>query len=133
MSTLIFVNLPVSDLERSKSFYLALGFEINPQFTDENAACIVISDTIFAMLLVKPFFSRFTSKEIADTSTTVAAINALSADSREDVDALADKAIAAGGTQTNEPQDLGFMYSRSFQDPDGNMWETFWMDPAHVQ
>lgn len=133
MSTLIFVNLPVSDLERSKSFYLALGFEINPQFTDENAACIVISDTIFAMLLVKPFFSTFTSKEIADTSTTVAAINALSADSREDVDALADKAIAAGGTQTNEPQDLGFMYSRSFQDPDGNMWETLWMDPAHVQ
>ena len=133
MSTLIFVNLPVSDLERSKSFYLALGFEINPQFTDENAACVVISDTIFAMLLVKPFFSRFTSKEIADTSTTVAAINALSADSREDVDALADKAIAAGGTQTNEPQDLGFMYSRSFQDPDGNMWETLWMDPAHVQ
>jgi predicted lactoylglutathione lyase len=133
MPTLIFVNLPVSDLERSKSFYSALGFEINPQFTDENAACVVISDTIFAMLLIKPFFSSFTSKEIADTSTTVAAINALSSDSREEVDALADKAIAAGGAQTNEPQDLGFMYSRSFQDPDGNMWETMWMDPAHVE
>jgi predicted lactoylglutathione lyase len=133
MPTLIFVNLPVSDLERSKSFYSALGFEINPQFTDENAACVVISDTIFAMLLIKPFFSSFTSKEIADTSTTVAAINALSSDSREEVDALADKAIAAGGAQTNEPQDLGFMYSRSFQDPDGNMWETMWMDPAHVK
>jgi predicted lactoylglutathione lyase len=133
MSTLIFVNLPVSDLERSKSFYSALGFEINPQFTDENAACVVISETIFAMLLVKPFFSSFTSKEIADTTTTVAAINALSSDSRGEVDALADRAIAAGGAQTNEPQDLGFMYSRSFQDPDGNMWETVWMDPAHVQ
>lgn len=133
MPTLIFVNLPVSDLERSKSFYSALGFEINPQFTDENAACIVISDTIFVMLLVKPFFSSFTSKEIADTSTAVAAINALSSDSREEVDALADKALAAGGAQTNEPQDLGSMYSRSFQDPDGNMWETVWMDPANVQ
>jgi predicted lactoylglutathione lyase len=133
MPTMIFVNLPVSDLERSKSFYSALGFAINPQFTDENAACIVISDTIFAMLLVKPFFSNFTTKDIADTSTTVAVINSLSADSREEVDALADKALAAGGTQTNEPQDLGFMYNRSFQDPDGNMWETLWMDPAHVQ
>ncbi|HMH59573.1 MAG TPA: VOC family protein [Galbitalea sp.] len=133
MSTMIFVNLPVSDLERSKAFYSALGYDINPQFTDENAACIVISENIFAMLLVKPFFANFTSKEIADTSTTVAAINSLSADSREEVDALADKAIAAGGSQTNEPQDLGFMYNRSFSDPDGNMWETLWMDPQHVQ
>jgi predicted lactoylglutathione lyase len=130
---MIFVNLPVSDLERSKAFYSALGYDINPQFTDENAACIVISENIFAMLLVKPFFANFTSKEIADTSTTVAAINSLSADSREEVDVLADRAIAAGGTQTNEPQDLGFMYNRSFSDPDGNMWETLWMDPQHVQ
>jgi len=133
MPTLIFVNLPVSDLERSKSFYTALGFEINPQFTDENAACIVISDTIFVMLLVKPFFSNFTSKQLADTSTTAAAINALSADSREEVDALADKAIAAGGAQSNDPQDMDFMYSRSFEDPDGNLWEIVWMDPASIE
>lgn len=133
MPTLIFVNLPVSDLERSKSFYTALGFEINPQFTDENAACIVISDTIFVMLLVKPFFSNFTSKQLADTSTTAAAINALSADSREEVDALADKAIAAGGVQSNDPQDMDFMYSRSFEDPDGNLWEIVWMDPASIE
>lgn len=133
MPTLIFVNLPVSDLERSKSFYTALGFEINPQFTDENAACIVISDTIFVMLLVKSFFSNFTSKQLADTSTTAAAINALSADSREGVDALADKAIAAGGAQSNDPQDMDFMYSRSFEDPDGNLWEIVWMDPATIE
>jgi hypothetical protein len=133
MPTMIFVNLPVEDLERSKAFYTALGYGINPQFTDENAACVVISDTIFAMLLVKPFFSRFTSKPVADTATTVGAINALSADRREDVDALADRALAAGGAQTNDPQDMGFMYSRSFQDPDGNMWETLWMDPDHVE
>ncbi len=133
MSTMIFVNLPVSDLERAKAFYSAIGFEINPQFTDEKAACVVISDTIYAMIVTKPFFSTFTSKEIADTSATVAAINALSSNSRDEVDALADKALAVGGTQTNEPQDLGFMYSRSFQDPDGNMWESLWMDPGHVQ
>lgn len=133
MPTMIFVNLPVSDLERAKAFYTALGFDINPQFTDENAACVVISDTIFAMLLTKPFFSNFTSKAVADTSSSVAAINALSNDSREAVDALADKAILAGGTETRDRQDLGFMYSRGFQDPDGNMWETLWMDPGHVQ
>lgn len=133
MPTMIFVNLPVEDLERPKAFYTALGYSLNPQFTDENAACVVISDTIFAMLLVKPFFSNFTTKPIADTATSVAAINSLSADSRAAVDELADRALAAGGTQTNEPQEMGFMYSRSFQDPDGNMWETLWMDPSHVE
>jgi predicted lactoylglutathione lyase len=133
MPTMIFVNLPVTDLDRAKSFYSALGYRINPQFTDENAACVVISDTIYAMLLVPSHFANFTSKTIADTQTTVAAITALSTDSREEVDALADKALAAGGSETNATQDYGFMYSRSFQDPDGNMWETMWMDPEHVE
>ena len=133
MPTMIFVNLPVSDLERSKAFYSALGFDINPQFSDEKGACVVISDTIYAMIVTKPYFSTFTSKDIADTSTSVAAITALSRDSKADVDAIADKALLAGGLQTNDPQDLGFMYTRSFQDPDGNMWEALWMDPAHVE
>ncbi len=133
MPTMIFVNLPVTDLERAKAFYSALGFDINQQFTDDKAACIVISDTIFAMIVTKPYFETFSPKTIADTSTSVAAINALSRDSKEEVDAIADKALTSGGLQTNEPQDLGFMYSRSFQDPDGNMWEALWMDPAHVE
>ncbi|NEN07499.1 glyoxalase [Diaminobutyricibacter tongyongensis] len=133
MPTMIFVNLPVSELERSKAFYSALGFDINPQFSDEKGACVVISDTIYAMIVTKPYFSTFTSKDIADTSTSVAAITALSRDSKADVDAIADKAILAGGIQTNDPQDLGFMYTRSFQDPDGNMWEALWMDPSHVE
>ena len=133
MPTMIFVNLPVSDLERAKTFYSALGFGINQQFTDDKAACIVISDAIFAMLVTKSYFSTFTSKDIADTSTSVAAINALSRDSKAAVDAIADKALTSGGLQTNEPQDLGFMYSRSFQDPDGNMWEALWMNPDHVE
>ena len=133
MPTMIFVNLPVTDLERAKAFYSALGFGINQQFTDDKAACIVISDTIFAMIVTKPYFETFSPKTIADTSTSVAAINALSRDSKEEVDAIADKALTSGGLQTNEPQDLGFMYSRSFQDPDGNMWEALWMDPGHVE
>ncbi|HEY2556869.1 MAG TPA: VOC family protein [Diaminobutyricibacter sp.] len=133
MPTMIFVNLPVTDLERAKAFYSALGFGINQQFTDDKAACIVISDTIFAMIVTKPYFETFSPKTIADTSTSVAAINALSQDSKEEVDAIADKALTSGGLQTNEPQDLGFMYSRSFQDPDGNMWEAMWMDPGHVE
>lgn len=133
MPTSVFINLPVTDLERAKSFYTALGYTINEQFTDEKAANIVISDTIYVMLLTREFFATFASKEVADTSTLAAAITSLSADSREAVDALADKALAAGGIQTNEPQDMGFMYSRSFQDPDGNLWETLWMDPSFVQ
>lgn len=133
MPTMIFVNLPVTDLERAKAFYSALGFGINQQFTDDKASCIVISDTIFAMLVTKEYFSTFSSKTIADTSTSVAAINVLSRDSKDEVDAIADKALTSGGLQTNEPQDLGFMYNRSFQDPDGNMWEAVWMDPGHVE
>ncbi len=133
MPTMIFVNLPVTDLERAKAFYSALGFGINQQFTDDKAACIVISDTIYAMIVTKDYFSTFSAKNIADTSTSVAAINSLSQDSKADVDAIADKALTSGGIQTNDPQDLGFMYSRSFQDPDGNMWEAVWMNPEHLE
>ncbi|MFF8847391.1 VOC family protein [Streptomyces sp. NPDC015127] len=128
MPQMIFVNLPVDDLETSKAFWSKLGYSFNPQFTDENAACLVISDTIFAMLLTKPRFKDFTKKEIADATTSTEVILALSADSRDKVDELADAALAAGGTPANDPQDYGFMYGRSFQDPDHHMWEVIWMD-----
>ncbi|MFE7458094.1 VOC family protein [Streptomyces sp. NPDC057554] len=130
MAQMIFVNLPVKDLEVSKDFFEKLGYSINPQFTDDKAACVVISDTIFAMLLTEPRFKDFTKKDIADASGTTEVILALSADSREKVDELADAALAAGGSPANEPQDLGFMYGRSFQDPDHHIWEVIWMDPA---
>jgi predicted lactoylglutathione lyase len=130
MSTQIFVNLPVRDLEKSKSFFAALGYANNPQFTDENAACIVISDAIYVMLLVEPFFQGFTRKTIADARTHTEVILCLSADTRAGVDALADKAIAAGGSETLEAKDYGFMYQRSFQDLDGHQWEVVHMDEA---
>jgi predicted lactoylglutathione lyase len=133
MSTKIFVNLPVKDLARSVAFFKGLGYSFNPQFTDENAACLVISDDIFAMLLVEPFFRRFTKKEIADATTTTEAIVALGVESRERVDELVDKALASGGQAANETDDQGFMYGRSFQDPDGHLWEVLWMDPKTVE
>ena len=130
MSTQIFVNLPVRDLDKSKAFFAALGYANNPQFTDENAACIVISDAIYVMLLVEPFFQGFTRKTIADARTHTEVILCLSADTRAGVDALADKAIAAGGSETLEAKDYGFMYQRSFQDLDGHQWEVVHMDEA---
>jgi len=133
MTTSIFVNLPVTDLEASKAFYTALGYSINPNFTDETAACVVISDTIFAMLLTHAKFSDFTKQPLADTQNSAAAIVAISADSREDVDALGTKALEAGGSETYEPMDMGFMYSRAFRDLDGHHWEVVWMDAAAAQ
>ena len=127
-SNMIFVNLPVKDLQASIRFFQALGFEFNPAFTDENAGCLVIGDNIFAMLLVEPFFQSFTSKSIADTSKTTEVMVAISADSRAQVDELADKALASGGTAAGDLQDHGFMYSRSFQDPDGHIWEVVYME-----
>jgi len=130
----VFVNLPVVDLDRSKQFFSALGFSINPQFTDENAASIVISDHIYAMLLTPEFFARFTNKPVADAQTSTEAIVALSADSRSEVDELVDKALAAGAIATREPDtEYPFMYSRSFSDPDGHQWEVLWMDPDYVE
>ncbi|NLU69207.1 VOC family protein [Streptomyces sp. HNM0574] len=131
--TSIFVNLPVKDLDRSKKFFGALGYSFNEQFSDENAACLVISDTIYAMLLVEPFFQTFTKKRIADASSTTEVLIGLSADSREDVDRLAEAAFAAGGEPAGEPTDEGFMYGRSFQDPDGHVWELIWMDPSAIE
>ncbi|MFG2597328.1 VOC family protein [Streptomyces sp. NPDC048462] len=133
MPQMIFVNLPVKDLETTKGFFGKLGFSFNPQFSDDNTACLVISDTIFAMLITEPRFKEFTKKEIADSSKTTEVLLALSAESREKVDELADAALAAGGSPANEPQDLGFMYGRSFQDPDHHIWEVVWMDPSAVE
>ncbi len=130
---MIFVNLPVNDLDASKKFFTELGYSINPQFSDENAASVVISDSIVAMLLTKPFYATFTKKEIADATKTSEVLVALSAESREKVDELVDKALAAGGSPAGETQDHGFMYGRSFDDPDGHTWEVVWMDPAAVE
>jgi predicted lactoylglutathione lyase len=129
MATKIFVNLPVKDLNRSKAFFINLGFTINPQFTNEKAACVVISEDIFAMILTEDFFKTFIPKtEIADATKSTEVLVALSADSKAKVNEMADKALAAGASQLREPEDLGFMYSRSFQDPDGHIWEVVWMD-----
>jgi len=133
MSTKIFVNLPVADLDRAMDFFTKVGFSFNPQFTDERAAAMVISDDIFAMLLTEPFFATFTPKQIADASASTEAIIALSADSREECDRIAEAAIAAGGTETRPADDQGFMYGRAFGDLDGHLWEVMWMDPSAVQ
>ncbi|MFB1478790.1 VOC family protein [Corallococcus sp. RDP092CA] len=133
MGTKIFVNLPIESLDRAVGFFTKLGYTFNPQFTDANATCMVITEDIYAMLLVKPFFKSFIRKEVADTKTSTAVIIALSAESRAAVDALMDKALAAGAKETKEKTDMGFMYQRSFEDLDGNQWESFWMDPATVQ
>jgi len=125
----IYVNLPVKDLERSKAFFAALGFSFNPQFTDANAACLVIGDNIYAMLLAEPFFRTFTSKQIVDTRTSIEVLVALSCDSRAEVDTMVEKAVAAGGKPARDAKDHGFMFERAFEDPDGHTWEVFWMDP----
>lgn len=128
MARQIYVNLPVKDLNKSVEFFTKLGFTFNPQFTDENATCMIVGENIFVMLLVEPFFKSFTKKDICDTSTSNESIIALSSDSREQVDEMVDKAIEAGGTQPNETIDQGWMYSRAFLDLDGHMWETMYMD-----
>ena len=129
----LFVNLPVRDLERSKAFFTKLGFEFNPRFTDEKAACMVISDEAFAMLLTEPFFKTFTKRELCDTSTHTEALFTVSCASRAAVDELVQTAIANGGKQADEPQDHGFMYDWGFYDLDGHGWGVMWMDPSAVQ
>jgi predicted lactoylglutathione lyase len=133
MSTKIFVNLPVTNLDTSKAFFTKLGFTINPQFTDETAACVVISDDIFAMLLTHPKFKQFTSREIADAHKTTEVLTCLSCETKEKVDQMVETAIKSGGAKHRDPQDHGFMYERSFCDPDGHIWELVWMNPAHIQ
>ena len=130
---MIFVNLPVSDVAASREFFTELGYTINPQFSTDDCACVVISDTIVAMLLSRQRYADFTKKEIADATKTSEVLLCLSAESREKVDELVDAAIAAGGSGTGETQDQGFMYGRAFDDLDGHTWEVMWMDPAAVQ
>jgi len=128
MSKLIFVNLPVADLPAAKAFYEAIGAANNPMFTDETAACMVFSDVIHVMLLTHDKFAQFTPKRIADARETSEVLVCISADSREAVDEITDKALAAGGREPREKQDYGFMYGRSFEDLDGHIWEPMWMD-----
>ena len=127
MSKQIYLNLPVSDLHKSMAFFEALGFSNNPQFSGDNGACIVISDTIYIMLCTQDKFRDFTPKAICDTSKAVEVLINLSCESREEVDGLVAKALAAGGSTYDKPEDLGFMYSHSFVDPDGHGWGLFHM------
>ncbi len=129
MSGQIFVNLAVKNLNVSKKFFSALGYSFDPKFTDENAACLVFSGNIYAMLLTEKFFKSFNpGREICDTSRFTEVMLALSCGSREQVDDIAEKAVKAGGKLFREKQDLGFMYGRSFTDPDGHVWEPFYME-----
>ncbi|WP_030384607.1 VOC family protein [Streptomyces sp. NRRL S-241] len=132
-ATMIFVNLPVKDLEASKTFWSKLGYSFNAQFTDENCASMVISDTIVAMLLAEDRYKDFTHKEIADATKTSEVLICLSAESRTAVDELVDGALAAGATEPRPAQDHGVMYGRAFDDLDGHTWEIMWMDPSMVQ
>ena len=134
MARMVFGNLPVQDLGRSMAFFERLGFGFNRQSTDETAACLVIEEgSIHAMLLTHAKFREFTSKEVADATRVTEVLTCLSAESREGVDHLADGALAAGGTDARPAMDYGFMYGRSFQDPDAHIWEIIWMDPAHIR
>jgi uncharacterized protein len=133
MATNIFVNLPVSNLDASVKFFTALGFAFNPQFTDETATCMIVSDTIYVMLLTREKFAGFTPRPVADAKAVTEVLIGLSRDSKADVDDLVGKALAAGGSEPREPNDYGFMFQRVFADPDGHIWEIFWMDPGFVQ
>ena len=132
MTTKIFVNLPVKDLNKSMAFFKSLGWTFNPQFTDDTAACLVISDDIYAMLLTHDKFKQFTDKKIADGGSAEVLV-ALGVGSKDEVNRIADAALKAGGKEAKPPQDYGFMQMRSFLDLDGHHWEIVYMDPAHVQ
>ncbi|MGA7010061.1 MAG: VOC family protein [Nitrososphaeraceae archaeon] len=133
MITNIFVNLPVKDLSKTVEFFTKLGFTFNPQFTDENATCMIVGKDIFVMLLVEKFFKTFTKKEISDTTKNTEAIVALSAQSREEVDQMMEKVLGAGGREARDPQDHGWMYGRSFEDINGHLWEIFYMDESAMK
>ena len=133
MNRLVFINLPVADLPKSMAFFNALGFAHNPQFTDDTAACIVISDVIHVMLLTHAKYREFTPREICDTRTFTQVLNCLSCESRAEVEALVAKALAAGGSAYAEPKDYGFMYQHSFADPDGHQWELIHMSATPGQ
>ncbi len=132
--TSMFVNLPVTDLDRAKAFYTALGFTINPDFTDHNAACVVVEpDHSYFMILVRDFFQTFTDLPIGDPAVNPSVATAIFFDSREEVDTAVTKGIAAGGTEPRPATDYGFMYQRQLTDPDGNFLEFGWMDPVAAQ
>jgi uncharacterized protein len=133
MATKIFVNLPVKDLTKTTEFFTKLGFTFNPQFTDENATCMIVGEDIFVMLLVGKFFETFTKKEICDATKYTEVMVALSAESREKVDQTINRVIEAGGRESREPQDHGWMYGRSFEDINGHMWEIIHMDESAVK
>ncbi|HMK59426.1 MAG TPA: VOC family protein [Nitrososphaeraceae archaeon] len=133
MITNIFVNLPVKDLNKTVEFFTKLGFTFNPQFTDENATCMIVGKDIFVMLLVEKFFKTFTKKEISDTTKNTEAIVALSAQSRGEVDQMMEKVLSAGGREARDPQDHGWMYGRSFEDINGHLWEIFYMDESAMK
>ena len=133
MAQSIFVNLPVSDLPRSVAFYEALGFSINPKFSNEVAACVVVSDDIYLMILTHPFFGGFAPRSIADSTKSTGAIIAISRENRAAVDAMVAAAVANGGHDNDKEQDMdGFMFSRSFCDPDGHVFEPMWMNPDAI-
>lgn len=132
MHAMMFVNLPVADIERSRTFFTDLGYEFNEKFCGDNALSLVLGENQFAMLLQRDFFDSFHPVETADAATTKECVICLSADSRDEVDVLVDRAIAAGGT-AGDTEDHGFMYGRSYNDPDGHSWQIFWMDPAAAE
>jgi uncharacterized protein len=133
MSTKIFVNLPVNDLDKSIAFFTSLGFTFNPQFTDETATCMIVGEDIHVMLLTHAKFKQFTPKSICDATKSTEVLVALSLESREKVNEMVRKAVAAGGTTYAEPKDYGFMWQHGFQDLDGHIWEVFYMDPSAIQ
>ena len=133
MSRMIFPNLAVKDLDRSVSFFTGLGFTFDPRFTDDTATAMIVNEQATVMLLTESKFAEFTTRELADPTKHTESIIAVSAESREDVDAFADKALELGGSPAKEPMDFGFMYGRSFHDPDGHHWEVVWMDPAALE
>jgi uncharacterized protein len=133
LTTKIFINLPIKDLNKTIEFFIKLGFKFNPQFTDENATCMIVGEDIFVMLLVEKFFKTFTKKQISDTSKNTEVIVALSVEGRENVDQMINKAIEAGGRESREPQDHGWMYERGFEDIDGHLWEIIYMDESALK
>jgi predicted lactoylglutathione lyase len=130
---MLFVNVPVADVERSTAFFTRLGFSFNPMFTDETAACMLVGEQACVMLLSHEKFAQFSKLPMADPRTHALALYCFSVSARDEVDTVAAAALAAGGTEADGPEDHGFMYSRSFFDPDGHGWQVMWMDPAAAQ
>ena len=130
MATSLFLNLPVKELDRSVRFFTTLGFSFNPQFTDETATCMIVSDTIYVMLLTEERFRDFVPNEVSDARKSTEVLIGLTRETRDEVDEMVRQAVASGGSIYNEPKDHGFMYIHGFQDPDGHLWEVFHLDPS---